>query len=392
MPIQSRIDSTHPPVRLWLPIEEVEQGAIDQLTNAASLPFVKQVCAMPDVHFGFGVPIGSVVACRGAISPMMCGVDIGCGMSAMEVDIDPDRVVAEADKLRHSIERSVPTGFHQHKEDLDHLLSFNRPLCADKAGIEDQRVQLQLGTLGGGNHFIEVCLDENRAVWVMIHTGSRNSGLKVANYYTKLAKALMEQYLIKLPDPNLAYLPLGTQEYHDYWEDLLWVQSYALENRKRILQLIKKDIMYFVGGEHAGMFGEPIDCHHNYAAMENHGGQNHVIVRKGAISAKAGEVGIIPGSMGAKSFIVEGLGNPESFNSCSHGAGRKMGRNVAKKTFTKEDLAKSMVGISYNADADIIDEIAGAYKDVDKVMEYQTDLVKPVHTLKQILSIKGDKD
>jgi tRNA-splicing ligase RtcB len=373
------------PIKYWLPLEEIESQALEQLNNASRLPFVKSICVMPDVHSGYGVPIGSVVVSQGAVSPASIGVDIGCGMSAMKVRIDSDRVVAEADILRHSIERSIPTGFNQHKQDVNPTLGLGFPRCMEKAKIDPEKINLQKGTLGGGNHFIELCLDENHEVWVLIHTGSRNTGLKIANHYIDLAKQLMSKYFINLPDPYLAYLSQDTPEFDDYWYDLRWAQGYAFINRSTILSLIRGDLMHFAKEE--VYFYSAIDCHHNYAIMEG----NNIIVRKGAISVKQGEMGIIPGSMGAKSYIVEGLGNPDSFMSSSHGAGRKMGRSAAKKAFTKEDLTKAMEGISYDKDAKILDEIPQAYKDIDQVMEYQKDLVKPVHVLKQILSIKGSE-
>ena len=374
--------STGCPIRSWLPQEEIEDGANEQIINTSHLPFVKTICVMPDCHSGYGVPVGSVVVSQGAISPASVGVDIGCGMAAMAVFIDPDKVVAEADILRHSIERSIPTGFHQHNNPL--VEDVGAPICVGKANVDIGKITRQCGTLGGGNHFIEVCLDENRNVWVMIHSGSRNTGLKVANYYINIAKNMMDRYFIKLADPYLAYLPEDMPEFADYWSDLTWAQNYAAINRNMILDLIRKDIRYFVQDQDL-VFGEPINCHHNYAVRKD----DYIIVRKGAISAKAGEIGIIPGSMGAKSYIVEGLGNMESYMSSSHGAGRLMGRKKAKEQFTIEDLDKSMAGISYNKTVNIIDEIPMAYKSIDKVMEYQKDLVKPVHTLKQILSIKG---
>lgn len=373
-------------IRSWLPWDKLEVDANKQIMHAAHLPFVQTVCVMPDCHSGYGVPIGSVLACKGAISPASVGVDIGCGMAAMKVEIDPDKVVAEADILRHSIERSVPTGFNQHKEiNPDPMHHLVPPRCLAAANIDKNKIELQCGTLGGGNHFIEICLDENRGVWVMIHSGSRNTGLKIANHYIDVAKKIMDKFYIKLPDPYLAYLPEYSVEFDDYWHDLNWAQAYAAKNREIILNLILHDIRHFVGQD-AIRVGLPVNCHHNYATRLDDG---TIIVRKGAISAKQGEMGIIPGSMGAKSYIVEGLGNRDSCESSSHGAGRKMGRGAARRAFTKEDLAKAMAGVSYNDKLNVVDEIPQAYKSIDEVMAYQADLVKPIHTLKQVLSIKG---
>lgn len=381
------------PIKVWSDLEKVEAKAIQQLKNTAALPFVyKHIAAMPDVHLGIGATVGSVVATKGAICPACVGVDIGCGMMAVKTDLDyrvvQDKVVA----IRHSIERSVPVGFDQHKH-ISGEIAHNRLWNTNIALLESElksKAMKQLGTLGGGNHFIELCLDEHNNVWVMLHSGSRGVGNKIATRHINDAKDLMARMFINLPDKDLAYFAMNTPQFNVYMHDLMWCQEYALENRKHMMNAVLKDLSYAVHGED-GKVGitDSVNCHHNYVAREYHYGENVLVTRKGAVRAQVGDMGIIPGSMGTKSYIVRGLGNPESFNSCSHGAGRRMSRTQAQKQFTMEDFAKQTEGVECRKDAGVLDEIPGAYKDIDEVMENQKDLVEIVATLKQFLCIKG---
>lgn len=381
------------PIKIWS--AEIEKEAEQQLINTANLPFVfKHVAVMPDVHAGKGATIGSVVATKGAIIPACVGVDIGCGMMAVKTDLNHLLVQENIKKIRHSIERSVPVGFEANRNIIASVENWQgfknyEKIHANVNGKFD-KVQKQLGTLGGGNHFIEVCLDENNAVWVMLHSGSRNIGKTIAEYHINEAKDLMKKFFINLPDPDLAYLALETTECKNYLDDLFWAQSYALQNRVEMMNRIMKDLSYAMG-----FSGEPlkrlmeVNCHHNYVDWENHFDNNVLVTRKGAVRARKEDYGIIPGSMGTKSYIVKGLGNEESFCSCSHGAGRKMSRTKARNTFTIEDLKAQTEGVDCRKDIGILDEIPGAYKSIDEVMENQKDLVEIVATLKQIMCIKG---
>ena len=377
------------PVKIWSPIEQVEEQAIAQLSNIARLPFVfKHVAAMPDVHLGKGATVGSVVATKGAVCPCAVGVDIGCGMIAIRTDLDARLVQDKISVVRHSIERSIPLGFNKRKkivEGNDGLFAtLNDISLADKDLINNSKYQL--GTLGGGNHFIEICLDTEGRVWIMLHSGSRNLGKVVAERHINEAKNLMKRMFIDLPDPDLAYLAQGTVEFHAYWKDLQIVQNYAAVNRETMLNDVIKDLRHEFG---EFQLFDRVNCHHNYASLEHHYGENVIITRKGAVNAEKGRMGIIPGSMGTKSYIVRGLGNQESFNSCSHGAGRKMSRTAAEKHFTLADLAEQTKGVDCKKDASVLDEIPGAYKDIDQVMENQKDLVETVAVLKQIMCVKG---
>lgn len=388
------ISDTKRPVKIWA--SDIEAEAEQQVRNMGNMPFIhSHVAVMADAHAGKGSTVGTVIATRGAIIPAAVGVDIGCGMCAvklpMKIDLFGDSLAA----LRSSIERSVPVGFNSNKEVTkrveDALMAISGPMTTKK-GFNLDKVAKQLGTLGGGNHFIEICQDTNNDAWVVLHSGSRNLGKTLAEVHIDKAKDLMKRYFIDLPDPNLAYLVQGTDEFKAYLQDLLWAQQYAKANRNEMMLRVLKDVSYAVYGEDKGsefMTSLRVDCHHNYTAMENHGGHNIWITRKGAVSARQGELGIIPGSMGTKSYIVEGLGNEESFCSCSHGAGRKMSRTKARATFTAEDLAKQTAGVECRKDSGVIDEIPGSYKDIDIVMENQKDLVKPLYTLKQLICVKG---
>jgi tRNA-splicing ligase RtcB len=393
MPANVLASDKHKPIKIWSPIHQVESSALDQLRNTASLPFIyKHVAVMPDVHYGIGATVGSVVATKGAVVPACVGVDIGCGMMAAMMPFKAKRLPDNLQELFDSISKAVPVGqdMHQHVPDSFrawHGLARVREL---PKGIRDEqdRILKQMGTLGGGNHFIEICLDLDENVWVMLHSGSRGIGNKIGNYYIDRAKDVMKQYMIKLSDPNLAYLVEGSSLFDDYWKDL---QSYAMKNREIMMKLVMSSIAEVLFGEKSTVIAPEltVNCHHNYAEKENHYGENVIVTRKGAVRARVGDLGIIPGSMGTRSYIVEGLGNDESFCSCSHGAGRVMSRGKAKEKFNLDDVAKQTEGIMCRKDAGIIDELPGAYKNIDEVMEHQKDLVKVVAQLRQVLCVKG---
>jgi tRNA-splicing ligase RtcB len=392
--MQRVISETKRPVKIWA--SDLEAEAEKQVRNMAEMPFIfSHVAVMPDAHAGKGSTVGTVIATRGAIIPAAVGVDIGCGMCAVRLPFKVDRFGDDLAKLRHSIERSVPTGFNSHKEVTkrmsDSLNAITGGLSTMK-GLNLDKVAHQMGTLGGGNHFIEICQDTENNAWVMLHSGSRNLGKTLAEVHINKAKDLMKQYFIELPDPDLAFLAQGTVEFKEYISDLLWAQTYAKANRNEMMLRVLSAVSFEVYGEDKGpeaMTAERVDCHHNYTAMENHGGHNIWVTRKGAVSAREGELGIIPGSMGAKSFIVKGKGNADSFCSCSHGAGRKMSRTKARQVFTTDDLEKQTAGVECRKDIDVLDEIPGSYKDIDLVMRNQADLVEPIYTLKQLICVKG---
>lgn len=382
------------PIKIWTGEDQIEAAALKQLKNTASLPFVfKHVAAMPDVHLGVGATVGSVVATKNAICPACVGVDIGCGMMAVKTDLNHKIVQDKISIIRKSIERSIPVGFNENKKATENVLLWfgtqNEFVNGLTAEMKNKAVA-QLGSLGGGNHFIEVCLDTENNVWVMLHSGSRGIGNLLARKHIDEAKGLMKKMLVSLPDPDLAYLPEKTDEFDAYIKDLQWCQQYALQNRHEMMIRILKDISHAIFGEDGRIKTlMSVNCHHNYVAWENHFGENVMVTRKGAVRARKGDLGIIPGSMGAKSFIVTGLGNPESFQSCSHGAGRKMSRTEAKKRFTLSDLEQQTAGVECRKDKGVIDEIPSAYKDIDEVIENQKDLVNIVAQLKQIMCIKG---
>lgn len=382
------------PIKIWSQLETVEEKAIQQLKNTAAMPFVfKHVAAMPDVHLGIGATVGSVIATRKAIMPAAVGVDIGCGMMAVKTSLKADVVRDNIVKIRHAIERAVPVGFNQHKpgkevgtdffgwNDMDRLAYFDANLGT--------KAKEQIGTLGGGNHFIEICLDTEGNVWVMLHSGSRGIGNKIATRHIDSAKGLMKQMFIELPDPDLAYFAQSTREFEKYIWDLHWCQNYAFENRVQMMNLVMREISWTVNGKEPIERLLEVNCHHNYTEQENHFGENVWVTRKGAVRARKNDLGIIPGSMGAKSFIVRGLGNDESFQSCSHGAGRRLSRTAAEKQFTIQDLEAQTAGVECRKDKGVLDEIPGAYKDIDVVMENQKDLVEIVAQLKQIMCVKG---
>ncbi len=376
-------------VRIWAPLEEVEAKALAQLKNTASLPWVfHHVAAMADCHYGKGATIGSVIAMKNAVSPSAVGVDIGCGMAAVKTNLTANDLPESLRDLRHAIEAAIPVGFRSHGKvapGVDRLPMWHQfKFLSEKVQERLEKARLQCGTLGGGNHFIEVCLDTEQNVWIMLHSGSRNIGKTLAEIHIKIAKKLAHN--TDLPDKDLSVFLAGTPEMKAYRRDLFWAQNYAMENRRTMMRLLKAVMERFFPQV---TFGDAVECHHNYVAEEVHYGEEVFVTRKGAIRAGKGDMGIIPGSMGTRSYIVEGLGNPESFESASHGAGRRMGRNVAKRTFSREDLIEQTKGVECRKDKDVIDEIPGAYKSIEQVMLNQQDLVKTVAILKQVLCVKG---
>jgi tRNA-splicing ligase RtcB len=387
------------PIKLWT--EDIEPGALQQLKNIAKLPFVHKngVAAMPDVHWGIGATVGSVIATHRAIIPAAVGVDIGCGMNAVRTSLKASDLPDSLSELRHDIERSVPLGAggkHQKDDKVSELFKrlpegdkrWGMQLVLGAANDEGgKRAASQLGTLGSGNHFIEVCLDENQDVWVMLHSGSRGTGNVIGRQFIEIAKGVAEKYFLTLPDKDLAYLPHDTQEFNDYVMAVGWCQDYAMENRRVMMEAVLRSLRYRV--KEFELTSEAVNCHHNYVEKENHYGENLWVTRKGAIRAREGDMGIIPGSMGRRSYIVRGKGNPESYCSCAHGAGRKMGRKEARRNFTVADLVAQTEGVECRKDDAVLDELPAAYKDIDEVMANQTDLIEVVHTLKQVLCVKG---
>ncbi len=398
MPIKRVLSSGRFPVKIYT--DDIESEAEQQLRELSTLPFIhKHVAAMPDVHCGIGATIGSVIPTKGAIIPAAVGVDLGCGMSAVQLSLRASDLPDSLYWIRAEIEQAVPVGFNMHQaptiditvlkkmgEQLEVLLQKHPTLVKMKKHFEEW--QLQVGTLGGGNHFLELCLDESQNVWVMLHSGSRGMGNIIGRYFIGLAKRDMEKWFINLPNKDLAYFPQGTEHFEDYWQAVLWAQEYARINRQEMMRLVLETLTR-VELPPFSVMGEAISCHHNYVALENHYKSNIFLTRKGAISAREGEWGIIPGSMGTKSYIVKGKGNPESFCSCSHGAGRRMGRKEAKRRFSVEDMVTQTQGVECRKDEEVIDEIPAAYKPIEEVMENQNDLVEIVHTLKQVVCIKG---
>ncbi len=394
------------PLKLWDSHAPFEDSAMQQLRNVAGLPFVfKHVAGMPDVHWGMGATIGSVIATRGAIIPAAVGVDIGCGMMAVQTTLRADQMPDNLKALRSEIEAAVPHGRSANggKGDVggwDEVSAGNAhrwhnmavgyaQIIAKHPKAKAFNTANHLGTLGTGNHFIEVCLDENDSVWVMLHSGSRGVGNRIGSYFINAAKEEMSRYYIDkfLPDKDLAYMVENTELFDDYVAAVGWAQEFALENRKAmmaaILTALRKHLPEFAVTDLA------VNCHHNYIDKENHFGSNVWVTRKGAVRARKGDLGIIPGSMGTGSFIVEGLGNKQSFYSCSHGAGRVMSRTQAKKEISLEDHAKAMDGIEARLDADVLDESPAAYKDIGAVMAAQSDLVEIKYRLRQIVNVKG---
>lgn len=391
-------------VKSWTKGVPFDDNAKEQVFNVAGMPFIhSHVAIMPDVHWGMGATVGSVIPTKGAIIPAAVGVDIGCGMCAVRTTLTAGHLPDSLTELRASIESVVPHGRSNNGRDGDVgawtdapasvLFAWNT-LRDDFKKLVDKHPMLEktnnwnhLGTLGTGNHFIEVCLDEDNRVWVMLHSGSRGVGNRIGSHFIELAKKDMEHHFIHLPDKDLSYLVEGSEHFNDYVEAVEWAQKFAETNRKvmlnRVLAAMKIELPPFLTDQQA------VNCHHNYIAKENHFGANVWITRKGAVRAREGDLGIIPGSMGARSFIVRGKGNPDSFYSCSHGAGRVLGRREAERTVSLEQHVADLAGIECKKDASVLDETPRAYKDIDAVMAAQSDLVEVVHTLKQVLCVKG---
>lgn len=378
------------PVKIWT--HNVDTQSEVQLRQTAGLPFVfKHVAAMPDVHYGKGATVGSVVATKGALVPAAVGVDIGCGMMAAKMPFKSNHLPESLDGLFSILSKTIPVGQEKHKGAVLPFSIKGFELLPDPLRNDPMTMAQQIGTLGGGNHFIEVCLDGGDNVWVMLHSGSRGIGNKIGNYYIDRAKELMQQYMIKLENPDLAYLPENTPLFDAYWQDLQWAQSYAMTNREVMMKLSLQSLAEALYGDKTVQL-EPvitINCHHNYAERENHFGENVIVTRKGAVRARVDDMGIIPGSMGTRSYIVQGLGNKDSFCSCSHGAGRALSRGKAKELYTADDVIKQTEGIVCRKDSGVVDEIPAAYKPIDQVMADQNDLVKVVVELRQILCVKG---
>jgi tRNA-splicing ligase RtcB len=411
----STIQGTNVPIYLWGDPAQVEQQALGQLKGIAALPWVfHHVAVMPDVHFGKGATVGSVIAMENAVAPSAVGVDMGCGMAAMQLDLKASDLPDDLSRMRSRIEQAVPVGFSMHGDAVDaggELWAEYDRLSEPAQSLYD-RARCQLGTLGGGNHFIEVCIDDPDAVtadgqvvktpkqkpvkgggrpksrggvWLMLHSGSRKVGLVLAEHHMGIARTLAHN--ATLPDPDLSVFLAGTPEMAAYRNDLFWAQRYAAANREVMLGLVRDAV--------AATLRRPVEvtrtirCHHNYVAEETHFGSHVLVTRKGAIRAGVGEWGIIPGSMGTASYIVEGLGHPDAYESASHGAGRRMSRNKARKHYTLADLERQTAGVESRKDAGVIDEIPSAYKSIDEVIAAQTDLVKVRAKLKQVLCVKG---
>lgn len=394
-------------VQSWTEGVEVEWDALQQIRNISGLPILAgHVAVMPDVHLGKGATVGTVIPTRGTIIPAAVGVDIGCGMCAVRTDLSSEQLPDSLARVRSAFERAVPVGFDLHDKELNptHEGPHGRDLRARMQALyarfeglqilsvlgrlDARRIWRQLGTLGGGNHFIELCLDEAGAVWVMLHSGSRNIGKTIGEAAIGMAREAAVRAGVALPDKDLAWLNEGSPEFAQYVEALQWAQDYAALNRElmlfRVLNALREELRRPVATTE-----EAVNCHHNYATVEEHFGAKVWITRKGAVSARAGQLGIIPGSMGTRSYIVRGKGNPLAYCSCSHGAGRRMSRGAAKRLFDLDALRAQTAGVECRKDGGVLDEIPGAYKDIDTVMAAQADLVDVVHTLKQVLCVKG---
>jgi tRNA-splicing ligase RtcB len=382
----------------FLPPESIEPAAKQQLINIAEMPFVfHHVAVMPDCHLGKGATVGSVIATKGAIIPAAVGVDVGCGMVAVKTKFFAKDLPDNLDKLRQGIERRIPLGAGAGNKKLTDTaverVSELKAMATQDYDKVDRNWTTALGTLGSGNHFIEICLDENDQVWVALHSGSRGIGNRLATKHIRIAQKLMDEESIPLKDRDLAYLTETTPEFDAYITDLLWAQDFARLNRDEMMDRVMTELSYALYSEdgHQGEIEiERINCHHNFTQQEQHFGNTVWITRKGAIQMKKAQKGIIPGSMGTQSYIVSGLENPLSFNSAPHGAGRRFSRSEAKRRFTLSDLEAAMGEISFRHSKSLIDEIPMAYKDIDEVMENSKELVKVDHTLRQIVNIKGD--
>jgi len=394
------------PIKAWTQGVPLEPEAEKQLRNVAQLPFVfRWIAAMPDVHWGIGATVGSVIPTKGAIIPAAVGVDIGCGMMAVQTTLNARDLPDNLKPIRDAIESAVPHGRTNNGRKGDRGAWHDIPdrnaevwmslepaygeILQKHPSLDRGNDVNHLGTLGTGNHFIEVCLDTHDNVWFMLHSGSRGVGNRIGSYFIELAKKDMRKFYLNLPDQDLAYFPERTEHFDDYVEAVSWAQEFARCNRQLMMDAVVSAVRGCGKVPQFDLAIEAINCHHNYVAREKHYGENVLVTRKGAVRAREGDMGIIPGSMGARSYIVRGKGNPESFNSCSHGAGRAMSRHEAKRRFTIEDHIRMTEGVECRKDRDVIDETPAAYKSIDAVMAAQADLVEIVHTLKQVVCVKG---
>ncbi|MCP2341451.1 RtcB family protein [Actinomadura rupiterrae] len=386
------------PIRMWTDPSTVEDVALQQLQNVSRLPWVEGLAVMPDVHYGKGATVGSVIAMRNAVSPAAVGVDIGCGMTAVKSSLTVEDLPDDLSGLRRRVEAAIPVGRGVHKEAVDPSgvpglkmrgwYEFWKEFESLHPGVQNRRgrASVQIATLGSGNHFWELCSDDEGNVWIVLHSGSRNIGKELAERHVEAARKLPHNQ--DLPDPDLAVFLAGTEQMEAYRHDLFWAQEYARRNRA-VMMALAQNVITQRFGEKRCQWGEVISCHHNYVAEETYDGVELLVTRKGAIRAGSGDLGIIPGSMATGTYIVRGLGNALAFNSASHGAGRRMSRNKARKTFTVADLEEQTRGVECRKDGGVLDEIPGAYKDLETVMQQQTDLVEVVAHLRQLICIKG---
>ena len=393
------------PIKMWTKGVPVDEKSKEQLLKTAQMPFIyKWMAVMPDVHVGIGATIGSVIPTKGAIIPSAVGVDIGCGMMAARTSLTASDLPDNLHALRTELERLIPHGMTKGRGRRDRgswdtptervdqawaeLVTDFEYICAKHPRLKNTNNHKQLGTLGTGNHFVEICLDEHQQVWIMLHSGSRGVGNAIGNHFIELARKDMQKHFINLPDKDLAYLVEGTEHFDDYWFAVGWAQRFAMKNRELMMEAAVQALRIIINKPFNAKV-EAVNCHHNYVDKEEHFGQEVLVTRKGAVRARLGEYGIIPGSMGAKSFIVKGKGNQESFCSCSHGAGRVHSRTAAKKLFTVEDQIEQTQGVECRKDAAVIDEIPSAYKPIEDVMKAQSDLVELVYTLSQVVCVNG---
>ena len=387
----------------WIPPEQIEPAAMQQIVNLASMPFIyKHVAIMPDCHVGMGATVGSCIPTDGAIIPAAVGVDIGCGMVAVRTPLTPEDLPVDLSGIREGIERRIPLSAGKYDRRLSATAEPRVAALEEKGGDRlrvykklSRRVdwRRQLGSLGSGNHFIEITVDESGGMWAFLHSGSRGIGNRIATQHIKTAQRLMKEQSIKLPDRDLAYLSEGTEEFDEYIFDLRWAQEFALLNREEMMDRVMTELSYTVygeGGHEDELELERIQCHHNFTQKERHYGKDVWVSRKGAIQAKEGQMGLIPGSMGTASYVVRGLGSESAFETAPHGAGRRFSRGEARRRFTLEDFDRDMAGIEVRRSKEFIDELPGAYKDIDTVMEQSRDLVEIVHTFRQIVNVKGD--
>lgn len=384
-------------INLFLPKETLEESAYKQVENMATLPFVDGLAVMPDAHMGMGACVGSVIATKGAIIPAAVGVDIGCGMIAVKTKFTINDLPSDLEKVRNGIERRIPLSAGNFNKKIDGTALERVNKLAGKTKDYYKTIvrdwASQLGTLGSGNHFIELSLDQNDELWVVLHSGSRGIGNKLAEKHIKIAQKMMDSMFITLADKDLAYLPEHTKEFDEYMYDLLWAQEFARLNREEMMDRVLKELSYtfFNADGHQKEIEEGrINCHHNFTQLENHMGNNVWVTRKGAIQMMPGQLGVIPGSMGTRSYIVSGLGNPLSYMSAPHGAGRRFSRSEARRRFTMDDFEREMDGIECRHSLELIDEIPSAYKDIDEVMANSKSLVSILYELRQIVNIKGN--